>query len=177
MGELLKNLTFAAVTATLAITLAGCAVAADGPAVDTTKAPAQTAAPTETEAPVAEVTYVPAPTCWNVPEPAGYQYVFAVTPEEAKADYEAQNGVGSAEENGTTFSCAMRTAPGNDVAAADLWMDGLVSEGWTDTKSTSNDGGAVRTAMPPDQSVIAEYAEFGEGEILFALRNAADLHG
>jgi hypothetical protein len=163
----MKTTAMTVIGAALILTLVGCAPAADD--VEPKPVETDTAIVEEAPEPAAEpeVTYYPAPVCWDILEPAGYQYEFNVTPEEGLAGYEATNGEGSAEADGVSFSCAMRTEPGQDLAGADAWMDELIAQGWVEQSISGNDG-AARDALNADGTVRAAYTEFNGGQILFS---------
>lgn len=162
----MNKTTMTVIGTALILTLVGCAPAADD--AEPKPVETETAVVEETPEPAAEpeVTYYPAPVCWEILEPAGYQYEFTVTPEEGLAEYEATNGEGSAEADGTSFSCAMRTEPGQDLAGADAWMDELVAQGWVEQPMSGGDG-AARQALTADGTVRAAYTEFNGGQIMF----------
>jgi hypothetical protein len=160
----------ALIGAALILALSGCTPAADDAAAPEPAATEAVVAQSPEPAPEPEITYYPAPACWNIVEPAGYQYRSAVTPEEGLANYEAEHGEGSAAEKGVSFTCSMNTEPGQDLTAARTWIDELVAQGWIE--STRSGEGEARHATSPDYTVTASYVDFGEAGLSFYLMPA-----
>lgn len=139
-------------------TLAGCGASSQAiqepSVVSPTPLVTQSPTPVPSTEPV-EVDKVPSvapPACWDIPVPENVTFIYAYTPEEAKASLEASAGEGAGSVD--VFPCSL-VADGSQKEAADAWVAALVAEGWQEQPQGGDDNYWQGGATAPDGRVAS----------------------